>query len=165
MIENASKRFITCAFFMIGFPTETREEALETILFAESLKHLVQPVLSIVRVYPGLPLYTALNPTEEQKRHIEQQSAEALQPKLHGDPYFYGDFFSDEEVPLKSDDIRELRWEWMRKVIHNSERLRNSQKVLERHFDSDQILEFYRNLYDKQKFTQRDLDRMLGLNN
>jgi len=162
MIQNASQRFITCAFFMIGFPTETKEEAMETITFAESLKHLVQPVLSIVRVYPGLPLYTALNPTEEQKRRIEQQTSEALQPKLQGDPSFYGDFFSDEEVPLKSDDIRELRWEWMRSVIHNPERVQNSQKVLERHFDDDDILEFYRNLYDKPGFSQRDLNKLLG---
>ena len=65
-------------------------------------------------------------------------------------------------MPLKSDDISELRWEWMRKVIQNPERVRNSQKVLERHFEGDKIIEFYRNLYDKPKFSQRDLDKLLG---
>ncbi len=161
VIQKASKRFITGAFFMIGFPTETKEEAQQTINFAKEFQHLVQPVLSIVRVYPGLPLYTALNPNEEQKRRIEQQTSEAMQPKLHGDPSFYGDFFSDEEVPLKSEDIKELRWEWMRYVVQNPVRMKNSQKVLERFFDQDKIIEFYRNLYDKPNMSQRDLDKML----
>ena len=161
MIEHASKRFVLGVFYMIGFPTETRDEAIETIAFAESLKHVVQPVMSIVRVYPGLPLYTALNATEEQKRRIEQQTAEALQPKMDGDPSFYGDFFSDEEVPLKSSDIRELRWEWIRRVVQDPERIRNSFDVLRQHFDDSQVLEFYRNMYDKLEFSERDLNKML----
>ena len=161
MIEHASKRFVLGVFYMIGFPTETRDEAMETIAFAESLKHVVQPVMSIVRVYPGLPLYTALNATEEQKRRIEQQTAEALQPKMHGDPSLYGDFFSDEEVPLKSNDIRELRWEWIRRVVQDPERIRNSFDVLRKHFDDSQVLEFYRNMYDKLDFSERDLNKML----
>ena len=162
MVHKASRRFVTCTFFMIGFPTETREEAWATIRYAQELDHVVQPVLSIVRVYPGTPVFAVLDASEEQARRLEQQTAMALQPRLYGDPSFYGDIFSDEQVPLKSADIQELRFEWMRQVIGNPARVRNSHAVVERHFGRGQMLEFYRNLFDNRDFDEAKLERMLS---
>jgi len=165
MIDNASKRFITCVFFMMGFPSETKEEVRETIAFASELKHLVQPVMSVVRVYPGLPLYDALFPSEEQKLQIETQTSEAMQPKLFDKTPFYGDLFPDSVVPLSGEDVQGLRWEWVRKVIQDQERIKNSHKILEKFFNESQIIEFYRNFFDKPKFTQKDLDFLLKTSN
>jgi hypothetical protein len=92
---------------------------------------------------------------------MEQQTAMALQPRLYGDPTFYGDIFSDEQVPLKSDDIQELRFEWVRTVINNPVRIRNSHAVVEKHFPPERVIEFYRNLFDNRQFDAARLGRML----
>ncbi|MBO34392.1 MAG: hypothetical protein CMM74_15690, partial [Rhodospirillaceae bacterium] len=94
IIQEASKRFIVVSFFMIGFPTETVEEAMETVRLASSLEHVTQPVLNVVRVYPETALFDFLDPTPEEARLIEQQTAAPTVGKLNEDPDFYGDFFS-----------------------------------------------------------------------
>ena len=71
---------------------------METVNFAKDLAHLAQPVLSICRVYPGTPLFDALDPTPEQVRLIDEQMLHAAHKKLSGNPNFYGDFFSSEKV-------------------------------------------------------------------
>ena len=162
MVHEASKRFITCGFFMVGFPTETMDEALDTIAFAEELTFMAQPVLSIVRVYPETPLFSALDATEEQARRLEQQTSEALQPHLNGDPSFYGDFFSTEQVPLSSEDITALRWQWVKRVHLNPERLLNGNEIIRRHLEPERVLQFYQGLFDNPKFSQRSLDGMLA---
>jgi radical SAM superfamily enzyme YgiQ (UPF0313 family) len=49
-------KIITFGFFMIGFPTETREEMLDTLEFAE--KSLIDfPRVFQVRPHPGTPLF------------------------------------------------------------------------------------------------------------
>ena len=63
---------------------------METIRFAEELDHIVQPVLSILRVYPGSRLFETLNPTENQVKGMIEQEEEACQPKLFDDVAFYG---------------------------------------------------------------------------
>ncbi len=161
MIEKASRRFIVRTFFMIGFPTETLEEAWETVNLAKQLTYVAEPGLSIVRVYPETPLFDALNPTEEEARLIEEQTSESLLTKLMDDPSFYGDFFPSDRVPLTGKDIQNIRWEWMRNIFHNKERIRNSHSVLEKHLDKERILTFYRNLYQKPDFDERVLEMFL----
>jgi len=65
-------------------------------------------------------------------------------------------------VPLKGDDIQALRFEWVRQVVNNPARIRNSHAVVERHFDEVRAIEFYRNLFDNRDFDQAKLDRMLA---
>ena len=163
VVEKCSKRFITCVFFIVGFPSETMEEAMETVNFAKDLDHLAQPVLSICRVYPGTPLFDALDPTPEQVRLIDEQMLHAAHKKLSGNPNFYGDFFSSEKVPLKGEEISMVRWEWMRNVILNSNRIRNSHKVMKKFFSDDQIINFYKNFFDNPHFSQKDLDKLLRI--
>ena len=45
--------------------------------------------------------------------------------------------------------------------MQDPERIRNSFDVLQRHFNDSQVLEFYRNMYDKLDFSERDLNKML----
>jgi len=162
-IDAVSRKFIVCVFFMIGFPTETFKEAMETIKFAEELKYLAEPTLSVVRVYKGTPLFDMLKPNREQKKELLKQEKEFCQPKLFNDMVFYGDLFSSEKVPLKGDDIQALQWEWVRRIFNDSERIANSHKVLQRHMNQMQILEFYRNLFDKQSFNEKSLKQLLNV--
>lgn len=160
-ISSASKRFITRIFFMIGFPTETFEEALETINFASSFKYAAQPVLSVLRLYNNSKLFNLLNPTPEQITAIAEQEKKVVHLKMFSDMEFYGDLFSDEKVPLKSSDMKELLFCWMRDVLGNTERIKKSHQVLLKHLDDDKILEFYKGIFGRPKFNERELQRLL----
>jgi radical SAM superfamily enzyme YgiQ (UPF0313 family) len=53
---SAAKGIVAKGFFMIGFPTETEEEALMTVEFAKE-SDLVQAMFFTVVYFPGAPLY------------------------------------------------------------------------------------------------------------
>jgi len=163
-IQVVSERFIVFCFFMIGFPTETMEETMETIRFAQDLDCITSPTLSIVRLYKGTALYEMLNPSEEQSKAIENQEQQMFTPKLTDFPWFYGDLFSREKVPLQNQDIRKLRWEWMRSVFNNPSRIANSHNVVQKHFNHEQMIQLYRNLYDNPNFDDSNLKVLLGTN-
>ena len=162
MTEKASRRFIVRTLFMVGFPTETMEEAEATIRLSKGLTYVAEPGLSIVRVYPGTPLFDALNPTPEEARLIEEQTSTALSSHYMDEPSFYGDYFSIEKVPIRGRDCQNIRWGWVRDIVHNKERIRNSHTILEKHLNQEQILTFYRNLYQKPDFDQRTLKTWLN---
>ncbi len=160
MIDAASRRFVVCAFFMAGFPGETMEEARSTVAMAAGLDHVVQPVLSIVRVYPGTSLYEWLDPSAEEARRLREQETEMLQPGLFGVPVFYGDVLPPSKVPLRGEDIRRLRWEWMKSVVNNPARLAQGHGVLRKHLDRAAALEFYRNFLDDASFDEAAYERL-----
>lgn len=161
-IETASRKFIATTYFMVGFPTETYEEALQTIDFAEQLDHLSEPTLSVVRVYRGTALFDMLQPNEAQARALARQEQAMVQPKLFDDQCFYGDLFAVEKVPLRGPDIETLRWEWIRRVFNNPNRIHHSHTILQKHLRPHQILEFYRNLYDNPNFSDKTMNRLLN---
>lgn len=160
-IDAASRRFIVSTYFMIGFPTETHKDAMETVSLAENLGHVSVPNMSVVRVYRGTSFFEMLQPNEEQALALADQERGMLQPKMFGDLNFYGDVFPKEKVPLRGQDIEALRWEWMRRVFNNPDRVKNSYKVIQKHLNNKEILEFYRNVYDNPKFNEKSLKRLL----
>ena len=162
MIHKASQRFIVCTFFMVGFPTETLEEAKETVNFASDLTYLAQPVLNIVRIYPGTPLFDALDPTPEQARLIDEQASANPTIKVTDNPNFYGDFFPRDKVPMVGKDITALRLQWMRHVLLNKERINNSYNVMKKYFNEDQIIHFNKNFFDNPDFKKQELAKLLG---
>jgi radical SAM superfamily enzyme YgiQ (UPF0313 family) len=160
-IHSASKRFIVRIFFINGFPTETYEEAMETILLAESFEYAAQPMMSVLRVYENTPLFNMLEATEEQTQMLAAQEQKELHLKLFGETEFYGDLFPRDKVPLTSENLQELLTKWMRDVLMSPNRLHKSHEVLEKHFDQDGILDFYRNVFDKPEIDHTHLKRML----
>jgi len=162
MIDKASRRFIVCTFFMVGFPTETLEEAKETVNFARDLTYLAQPVLNIVRIYPGTPLFDALNPTPEQARLIDEQASTNPTIKATDNPNFYGDFFPRNKVPMIGKDITAIRIQWMRHVLLNKERIHNSYNVMRKYFNEEQIIHFNKNFFDNPDFKKEELAKLLG---
>lgn len=160
-IHSASKRFITRALFIIGFPTETYEEALETINFAASFEYAAQPMLSVLRIYNNSRLYKLLEPTDEQAIALATQEKKVLHLEMFDNIEFYGDLFSAEKVPLKSADLKELLYYWMYNVLINPNRIQKSHQVLIKHLDQDKIFEFYQNVFNNPKFNKRDLQKLL----
>ncbi len=160
-IRSASKRFITRIFFMIGFPTETFDEAMETIKFASTFEYAAQPVLSVLRIYNNSALFNILKPTEEQALAIAEQEKKVIHLNMFGDMEFYGDLFPEEKVPLKSDDMKELLLCWMRDVLVNPVRIKKSHQVLIKFLDDEKILEFYSGIFGRPNFNERNLKRLL----
>ena len=94
-------RIPVSAFIMIGFPTETREEALATLNFAKGLK-VDTLVLSILTPYPGTEVYEwfkerGLVAADIDYSDFYHQSPVMGAPDLRGDDYeaFLNDYFSD----------------------------------------------------------------------
>ena len=160
-IHEASKRFVTRTLFIIGFPTETYEEAMETINFAASFEYVAQPMLSVLRIYNNSKIFNILQPTEEQCLAISEQEKKVIHLEMFDKIEFYGDLFPREKVPLNSDDLKELLSYWMRHVNINRNRIQKSYQVLQKHFDKEKILEYYRNVFDKPKFGENDLKKLL----
>jgi len=161
-IECASRRFIVRSFFMIGFPTESYEEALETIRFARSLVHVTEPMLNVLRVYEGTPLYTMLEPNKEQARLLRDQEHTSSSRLSRFEASFYGDHFSEEKVPLKTEDIEKLRSQWFFEVLVNKERLRNSHNLLQKHLKNTEILDYFRTMFNNTRLNESFLNRLLG---
>ncbi len=155
-IEYASTRFVVTSFYIVGFPTETYEEAMSTIQFAKDLEYVSQPVLSVLRVYPGTFLYDLLKPTKEETERLLEQQAQPYTPTLFRETPFYGDVFQPEKVPLRGTDIRKIRWEWMMQIVRNPQRMAKSHAMLKQHFTYEEIIGFYRNFYDKRAFGHND---------
>jgi len=162
MIDYASRRFVVRGFFMTGFPTETLEEAMGTIEFAKEMTFMAAPQLAILRIYPGTYYYDLLDPSEEEARLISDQAIASANPTLFGNPTFYGDIFSRDRVPLTGEDVQQIRWAWQREVVQNPDRISDSHQILERHYDKDHILNFYKNFFEKPNFTERTLNSLLA---
>lgn len=165
-IDKISSKFITTVMYMIGFPTETLSEAEETIVFAEQLRYVAQPVLNILRVYEDSPILNILNPSQEQMKLILNQSQLSHSERIFHDgkaikPTFYGDYFSSELVPLKSKDIFKLNVKWIHKVINCKNRIRNSYMVMRRYINDDEILSFYKRFLSNNEFEFSDLMEMM----
>lgn len=160
-IQSASRRFITRVFFIIGFPTETYEEALQTINLAASFEYSAQPMLSVLRLYNNSRLFDLLQPTKEQLQAIAEQEQQLFHLELFRDVTFYGDLFPAEKVPLKSSDLKELLYQWMRDVLINPARISKSHQVVRRHLDKDKTLEFYRNVFKRPTLTERELEKFI----
>jgi radical SAM superfamily enzyme YgiQ (UPF0313 family) len=162
-IEKASRRFILRIYFMVGFPTETWDEAMTTVRFAAGLDHLASPYLSVVRIYQGTSLYEMLRPDQRQARALAEQEQGEFVPFLHQEEAFYGDLFSREQVPLTGAEIRKLRWIWVRDVYSNPVRLARMITVLRKFVAEDQLLDYCRAMFENPNLTAAALERYAGL--
>jgi anaerobic magnesium-protoporphyrin IX monomethyl ester cyclase len=162
-IDAASRRFVTRTLFIIGFPTETYDEAMQTINFAGSFEYVAQPMLSVLRIYNNSKIFNILKPTGEQCLAIAEQEKRVIHLEMFNDIEFYGDLFTREQVPLTSNDLKELLLYWMRNININRKRIQKSYQVIEKHFDKEKILEYYRNVFDKPKFNENDLQNLLKI--
>ncbi len=112
---------ITFGFFMIGFPTESREEMLDTLRFAEkSLLHF--PRVFQVRPHPGTPLFDL-----------------AVQEGFDPDKYSYGHYtYFSQKVncsSLEDNEFHNLYSEGVYRINRDARRLEHQKKI----FDSGLI--------------------------
>ncbi len=133
------KGIMVGAFFMIGFPNETKEEAMETLRFVEGIKGITMPYLFGVKFYPGTNLYKIADEmgiiTLEQKKNIYKPHHEIATHKT--------DMLSEE-------DFRELFAYFMKEIFLNKQRLATAIKT-QRKFLSDEEVKMIYSIFMNRK--------------
>jgi anaerobic magnesium-protoporphyrin IX monomethyl ester cyclase len=130
---------------MIGFPTETPEEAGNTIQFLSRFKKLVLPFLFIARYYPQTEMYDM----------AVEEGFDTATLEMHSQKVFH-----DATLPTPTFEVKQLRkfyYRFMTEVFFDPERLQNSRKILSRFFNETEMLDFYSTILNR-KITNIDTD-------
>ena len=140
---------------------------MHTIAFAAGLEYVAQPVLSVLRVFPETPVYKWLHLSPEESDKLKRQAEMQFAPKLldelkmTDEPSFYGDFLDADKVPLKSPDIRQLEYIWIKRVLYNKARLQKSHTVIQKFRTGKDLLDYYRFLLGNGSLTMHDVLRLV----
>lgn len=131
MVEHSCDLgIITNLCVMVGFPTETFDEAMETLVYFRKFNRLVLPYYFSVKYYPGTEIY------ETAVEHGIQ-----VRPASYRAPYHGYDF---QETPrISSRDFERLNQWYLRHIYLSPERLRNAISTLRRHFADEEIKDMF----------------------
>jgi radical SAM superfamily enzyme YgiQ (UPF0313 family) len=121
---------ITNLCIMVGFPTETLEEARYTLEYFSQFDRLVLPYYFSVKYYPGTELYQT---APAQGIVIDEQSYRA--------PYHGYEF--QETLHISHRDFERLNQWYLRKIYLNPQRLANAVSILEKHFTEEEIKDMF----------------------
>ncbi len=121
---------ITNLCIMVGFPTETLEEARYTLEYYTQFDKIVLPYYFSVKYYPGTELYHTA------AQYDLQIIAETYKAPYHG--------YEFQETPLISRrDFEKLNQWYLRKIYLNPTRIANAIDVLRHHFSEDEIKDMF----------------------
>lgn len=126
------KGIMVGTFFMIGFPNETKEEAMETLQFIESLKGITMPYLFGVKFYPGTSLYRI---AEEMGILNQEQKQNIYKP--------YHEIATHKTDMLSEDDFKELFTYFMKEIFLNKKRLKTAIKTQRRFLSDEEVRMIY----------------------
>jgi anaerobic magnesium-protoporphyrin IX monomethyl ester cyclase len=119
-------------FFMIGFPTETKDEAMETLQFIRSIKGITMPYLFGVKFYPGTKLY---NVAEDLGIINPEQRQNIFKP--------YHEVSTHKTDTLSETDFKELFTYFMKDIFLDKERLRNAIKTQRKFLSDEEVRMIY----------------------
>ena len=135
---TCSKDIIVGLNAMIGFPTETAQEAEGTIDFMRQFKKLTLPFLFVARYYPKTEMYRM---AVEMGTSVEDLQGAAQ--KVYHDTSFSTPTFSAKE-------LKGFYLKYMVQVFFDKERLYNSQKILEKHYTHQDRIDFYSTILNRK---------------
>ena len=142
------KRVITNLCVMVGFPTETLEEAEESLYYLSKFKKLVMPYYFSVKYYSGTEIFNMA------KEYGIDVSLDTYRSSYHGSLF--------QETPqLNKNNYDRLYRKYMRDIFLNNERLKNSIEILLEHFTEDEIKDIY-TLWFRRKIVDIEKD-VIGL--
>lgn len=126
------KGIMVGAFFMIGFPNETKSEAMETLHFIENLKGITMPYLFGVKFYPGTNLYRIARDmgilNKEQKENIYKP---------------YHEISTHKTDMLSENDFKELFIYFMKEIFLDKKRLEKAIKTQRKFLSDEEIKMVY----------------------
>ncbi|NQT90744.1 MAG: B12-binding domain-containing radical SAM protein [Candidatus Omnitrophica bacterium] len=133
-IDYACERGIMVgSFAMIGFPSETKEEALGTIEYFRQFKKLVLPMLFCVKYHPNTEIYDLALSHGIKADLVKDAYAESYHDIAHS------------QTPLISN--RDFKWlfsKFLREVVLSEERLANALKIQKRLQTKEEMQSVYK---------------------
>ena len=137
-------------FWMIGFPTETEEEAMSTLNFVKSIKWLHFPVLSILKIYPN---------TDMEKLALENGvSVEAIKKSCN---IAYHEL--PDTLPFPKEFARQIQASFLNDYFLSPERLTSVLDIQRSFFTNDELLQKYNSYLPEKVNSVQDIMRMAGV--
>lgn len=135
---TCKKEIITNVLFMIGFPGETRREAMMTFNYCRGLKRIHFPYLNIVKLYPGTPIY-------DEAIHKYGLSEYTLRKNR------YSTYFDSApgSTATSTGLVREIQRRWLMEILLNKERLKAVLPIQLKHLSKGELEQMYRNFFPK----------------
>lgn len=126
------KGIMVGTFFMIGFPTETKDEAMETLQFIKSIKGITMPYLFGVKFYPGTHLYKIA----EEMGILDQEQKQNIYNPHH-------EITTHKTDILSKEDFKELFTYFMKEIFLNKKRLEIAIKTQRRFLSDEEVKMVY----------------------
>ncbi len=136
---------MTSVCFMIGFPTETKDEAWQTIEYVKQFDRLVLPMFFSVKYYPD----TAIFQMAQADGFDLERSDKAYDETYH-------DISHSGTPHISSKDFQELYFRFLREVFLSEPRLRHALEVQRKFCSEQEIMDMY-SLFFRRRV--RDLER------
>ncbi len=145
IVEYSSERnIITNLAVMVGFPSETIEEARHSLEYLAQFKRVVLPYYFSVKYYPGTELFQE---AEHYGIHIDKN---ILISPYHG--------YQFQETPhISPRDFEELNRWYLKNIFLDPERLRNTVNILSQHFTREEINDMF-SLFFRKPITDIEAD-------
>ncbi|MCX7746871.1 MAG: B12-binding domain-containing radical SAM protein [Clostridia bacterium] len=138
------KNVITNLCLMVGFPTETVEEAEESLKYFAGFKKVVLPYYFALKYYPGTEIFKDAG-----------NYGIMINKETYEEAYHHASF---QETPLiKRRDFERLNHWYLRNIFLNRERLNNSVEILAKHFSVDEIKDMF-TLFFRRRVKDIDKD-------
>ena len=125
------KDVLVNVFFMIGFPSETMDEAISTLKYADSLELVTAPILNFVKYYDGTEMYKLAKSygfTDEMIKNGRET--------LYQDP---SKFYTP---TLTNQDIKKISQYFVYNIVGHQERVKNLIRVLRVHFSEEEVMDY-----------------------
>lgn len=144
------KGIMVGTFFMIGFPTETKDEAMETLQFIKNIKGVTMPYLFGVKFYPGTKLYEIA----EEMGIIDQKQKQNIYKPYH-------EVLTHKTDILSEEDFKGLFTYFMKEIFLDKKRLEIAIKT-QRKFLSDEEVKMVYSTFMNRKIDSLEKAFNLG---
>ena len=135
------------AFFMFGMPTETEEEAFQTLEYAASLDKLHFPYVFFARYYEGTEMY--------QQALESGFSHDMIYNSIH---QMYHDIDNYATPTLSNETVKYLKNYFLYKIIFNPKRIAHVLKVERKYHTEQQTLDMIHSMYNLKVNSVREFE-------
>jgi len=129
---TCEKEIMTNCCFMVGFPTETKEEVLQTINYVKNFKKINIPMFFSVKYYPNTEIYDLAIKYGLDVDNIKYAYSETYHDIRHAQTPL---------IPKK--EFRSIYFQFLKEVFLSKERLSNAIKIQKKFLTEQELLDVY----------------------
>lgn len=142
--HSCESNIITNLAMMVGFPTETVEEARRSLEYLAQFNKLVLPYYFCLKYYPGTELHL------QAKQYGIQVDNAIFESPYHG--------YQFQETPqISQNEFEALNLWYLRNIFLNPQRIQNAVSILSRYFTTDEVNEMF-SLFFRKPITDIESD-------